>query len=280
MQSCASPGLRAQIGSKPTKTPLQLFFGTDGVWDAAPNVPAEAPRRAASPRKHHRESTAGSALDSTSQAPAAKRPRRATVLDGASAAPAKSGDEMELDEQAVSEDAEHSNDNSRMGHSNLPNGRLDHQDSAPGYSPSEPSNAAAAAATPSPEPKPSTLEIGGSKPTQTNTITDLESKDTQMLETAAQEGLLTAWNPQQANVLVSGGDGVCTLFRWPVHFGDAPATNGSTPTAAPPHTSDLYDNMQGAVVTALAWSPDGQQLAVARHSEASTDTSSDRKSVV
>ena len=150
------------------------------------------------------------------------------------------------------------------------------------------------AALPPPIP---TLASGRSVGMQSDKVTDLRP-ETAVLNLPGKDVTHLHWNPQDPTLLAAGGDALCRIWTLPTsslapdpaRSGLAasgaspvqpPLTPGSAPTAATPgsivtngastaaatfHAFDLPEVVaEEALVTALAWSQDGNRLAVALH---------------
>ncbi|MCJ1381565.1 hypothetical protein MMC17_004676 [Xylographa soralifera] len=104
-------------------------------------------------------------------------------------------------------------------------------------------------ATPTP-----TLTNGRSVGVQSDKVAEL-GPGTTVLRVPETNVTHAAWNPRDPRLLATGGAALCRL--WTLAY--APAA----PTQYTP--IDLFDATQDCFVTSMAWSPDGEYLAVARY---------------
>ena len=111
-------------------------------------------------------------------------------------------------------------------------------------------------ATPTPEPV-LTLNIGESKGVQLDQPIDLADKTSiQGLSTSNQVIMHLAYNPQDPSILAAGGEALARIWQ-------------SSKMAGPADTQgycDILPPSEDSYVSALAWSPNGQVLAIASRS--------------
>ena len=122
-----------------------------------------------------------------------------------------------------------------------------------------------------------TLTNGVSVGVQSDKVTDL-GPETAVLDLAGKNLTQAAWNPKHATLLAAGGRALCQIWSLgsaalaSSRSGTATAVTATTDTATPQNTS--HSNLtisasettelgieSGASVTALAWSPTGEELA-------------------
>lgn len=112
--------------------------------------------------------------------------------------------------------------------------------------------------TPSPEPVP-TLIHGTSIQVQTDKLLDLSPASIVLPLEAHQFTMHTLWNPQYPNILAAGGEALCRLWDIP---------KGSILSSPRPNQYDILFPSDDSLVSAMAWSPDGEILAVATRNAA------------
>ena len=114
-----------------------------------------------------------------------------------------------------------------------------------------------AAGSPTPDrPLVLTLTNGESRGVQSEKVAEL-GPQTSILTVPDQTHVeLTAWNPKDPTILAVGGEALCRLW-----YITRTATSGDSPN----HKSyvDILDPSYGSLVTTMAWSPNGEVLAVA-----------------
>lgn len=191
-------------------------------------------------RKHGRESTAnGLGLDIATSAPAAKRVRRSQGPEGAT-----NGDYMESEQNG---DRVHDEipvpEPVSLSHSP---GREDEKSDVEmddGHAPEQ------ARMTP-------TLTNGHSVGVQSDKVTELGPETTLLTVPDGKHVMHTAWNPQDPSALAVAGDALCRIWN----LAKRPQSSNH------PHQGDFYDLLEPcetALVTTIAWSPNGEVLAVA-----------------
>jgi WD40 repeat protein len=161
------------------------------------------------------------------------------------------------------------------------------------------------APAPAPDPDPTaarmtlalTLTNGQSVGVQSDKVADL-GPETITLSVPDKNVMHTEWNPRHADILAAGGPGLCRIwtdFRSPAGT-IAPASDTQPPPPEPPETPqppqphasqrdqddpnpnparyvDVLDPCDNtSMVTAMAWSPDGEVLAVATQSDITDST--------
>lgn len=138
--------------------------------------------------------------------------------------------------------------------------RLDHESDTNNYSPADPVPSANGMdvddepATPSPEPI-LTLNIGESKGTHIDQPTDLADKTSiHSLSSPNQVIMHLAFNPQDPTILATGGEALARIWQ-------------TAKTAGPLEASQPYRDIlppsDDSYVSAEAWSPNGEVLAIA-----------------
>ena len=119
-------------------------------------------------------------------------------------------------------------------------------------------------ATPTP-----TLTNGRSVGVQSDKVAEL-GPGTTVLSVANTNVTHAAWNPRDPRVLATGGTALCRLWTL-ANVASAPTPpSGDHPDSSPKQymPTDLVDDTAPGFVTSMAWSPDGDYLAVARYSSA------------
>lgn len=230
----------------------------------------ESPR----PRKHRRESAInGYPADvASSQAPAAKRPRRSNGSAATSNGHhAKSSDSMDIDPHAASHAdsiskrdlpaaTAHSPLTIRTGLANQ-NGSTTSTASMEAVDASEVDAHADDDALQA-QPKPNsvavvpTLTNGCSVGVQIDKGAEL-GPETTVLTVPDKNVTHAAWNPRDPALLAAGGDALCRI--WTISGNRAAAAENPNPF------TDLLTSLEPAMVTSMAWSPDGEGLAIAAH---------------
>ena len=229
----------------------------------------ESPR----PRKHRRESTVNGYPGNvaSSQGPAAKRPR---CSNGSAATSnghhAKSSDSMDIDFHSAS----HTDSTSKRdlpaatAHSPLmirtglanQNGSLASA-SVEAVDASEVDAHADDDALQA-QPKPNhatlvpTLTNGCSVGVQIDKVAEL-GPETTVLTVPDKNVTHAAWNPRDPAFLATGGDTLCRI--WTISGFRSASTENPNPF------TDLLASSEPATVTSMAWSPDGESLAIATH---------------
>ena len=94
-----------------------------------------------------------------------------------------------------------------------------------------------------------TLTNGNSVGVQSDKVAEL-GPETTVLDVAGRSVLHTHWNPRHADILATGGDALCRIW-------DVSATGSHQ------QYTDVLDQPDESRVTTMAWSPDGERLAVA-----------------
>ena len=94
-----------------------------------------------------------------------------------------------------------------------------------------------------------TLTNGNSVGVQSDKVAEL-GPETTVLDVAGRSVLHTHWNPRHADILATGGDALCRIWN-------------ISASASHPQYIDILDRPDDSRVTTMAWSPDGELLAVA-----------------
>ena len=117
-------------------------------------------------------------------------------------------------------------------------------------------------ATPSPEPI-LTLNIGESKGTHIDQPVDLADKiSIHSLSSSNQVITYLAYNPQDPDVLATGGEALARIWQ--------PAKSLAGPLEAPHLYNDILPPSDDSYVSAEAWSPDGEVIAIASRNASSS----------
>ena len=229
----------------------------------------ESPR----PRKHRRESTInGYAADvASSQAPAAKRPRRSNGSAATSNGTyAKSSDSMDIDlysashadstsKRDVPAAPAHSPLTIRTGLANQ-NGRTASASMEAVDASEVDAHADDGALQAQPKPNNATLvptlTNGCSVGVQIDKVAEL-GPETTVLTVPDKSVTHAAWNPRDPALLATGGDALCRI--WTISGIRSASTENPNPF------TDLLGSSESATVTSMAWSPDGESLAIATH---------------
>ena len=113
--------------------------------------------------------------------------------------------------------------------------------------------------------RPLTLTNGCSVGVQEDKVAEL-GPGTTVLRVPDKNVTHAAWNPRDPSVLATGGSTLCRI--WTLAY--APATpDSSTSSGVKQYIHlDLFDPMDTAAVTSMAWSPDGEYIAIARYTYA------------
>ena len=208
--------------------------------DEAPSTSRSSPR----PRKHARETTSnGIPVDHLNCEPTAKRSRRSNGIE-ATTSTNGNGDCMELDSS------------------------IEQSGCVPIPIPANDSPAQAAGEAGGMEVEvlrgndeanlTLTLTNGSSVGVQSDKVAEL-GPETTLLSVPDRNVMHTAWNPRDPAILVTGGDALCRIWNWNFKI---------SPNSDCPQHVDLLDPEDLSLVTTLAWSPDGDILAVATRSHA------------
>ena len=250
-----------QPGNRNTSSAATFYFGADPVRasslpdrDHSDDTARESPQQ----RKHARESTVnGLGLDMPTQTPAAKRSRRSNGNDGASNGDRVTQNDMQIDNQngyqypnGPPEPVSPTN-YSPVEDGHDPNGMdIDEEADAPG----------------SPSPNDQlivTLTHGESRGVQSEKVAELGPQSSILTVPDKTHVEHTAWNPKDPTILAVGGEALCRLWHIPrtAAFSDNSAGQQSF--------VDLLDPSYASLVTTMAWSPNGEVLAVATRDDQS-----------
>ena len=209
------------------------------------------PRFSPRPRKHGRETANGLTLELPNSAPAAKRSRRS---NGSSNEAAVNGDDhrgsdsMDVDQNGFS-------------HHEPPEPR------SPIHSPTDEGQTATEGAgmdvdddAPTPEDPRMNLTNGPSVGVQSDKVAEL-GPETSVLSVPQKMVMHTAWNPTDPHLLATAGEALCRIWN----LSAAPSTSPDSPS--PNRYHDCLDPSDDSFVTAMAWSPSGNTLAIATQAE-------------
>ncbi|MCJ1280780.1 hypothetical protein MMC26_000097 [Xylographa opegraphella] len=118
--------------------------------------------------------------------------------------------------------------------------------------------------TPTPTP---TLTNGRSVGVQSDKVAELGPGTTVLRVPEKKNVTHAAWNPRDPRILATGGTALCRL--WTLAYVPAAPTSPSVdaPDGSPKQytPTDLLDGSENCFVTSMAWSPDGEYLAVAHY---------------
>ncbi|KAI4215837.1 MAG: hypothetical protein LQ351_001825 [Letrouitia transgressa] len=203
-------------------------------------------------RKHGRETIAnGLSLDFPTPAPAAKRSRRSNGSSNEVAVngDARGSDSMDLDQNGFSQ---HEPPEPR----------------SPVHSPADEGQTAAEGAgmdvdddAPTPDDPRMNLTNGPSVGVQSDKVVEL-GPETSVLCVPQKIVMHTAWNPTDPQLLATAGDALCRI--WTLSHSPSPNQNHHQQ-----HDQyvDILEPSDSSLVTAMAWSPSGDVLAVATQTE-------------
>ncbi|MCJ1403411.1 hypothetical protein MMC11_006634 [Xylographa trunciseda] len=117
-----------------------------------------------------------------------------------------------------------------------------------------------------------TLTNGRSVGVQSDKVAEL-GPGTTVLRVPDKNVTHAAWNPRDPRILATGGTALCRL--WTLAYSPAPPAAPTQSSAELAEGSpkqytptDLFDSTEHCFVTSMAWSPDGEYLAVARYNAA------------
>ena len=253
--------LAAQPGARESSSAAKFFFGSnpsrasstpkqEQIEDGAPRSPHT--------RKHGRESsTNGLSLDLPPPAPTAKRNRRSNGTEVSTNGHIQSSDAMQIDQNG------HNHSHHERPEPVSP-ANLSPADDAQATNGMDVDEDVDAPSTPTPEEPPLTLTLtnGESKGVQSDKISELGPLTSVLSVPDTAQIMHAAWNPKDPTILAVGGDALCRL--WYISKTAASADN-------PSHKSfvDIHDESYGSLVTTLAWSPNGEILAVATRNDSS-----------
>ena len=117
-----------------------------------------------------------------------------------------------------------------------------------------------------------TLTNGESVGVQSDKVQEL-GPETSLLSVPDKNVMHTAWNPRDPQILATGGEALCRI--WTVSTktsgnGMTPASSGNTTQEQQQQQQNYVDTLDpsdNSMVTTMAWSPDGEVLAVATRSD-------------
>lgn len=214
--------------------------------DACEEEVATKPQMTPPARKHGRESTAnGLGLDIANPAPAAKRIRRshgpeiATNGEKIEIGPNQNGD----GEQQDSEMPEPTSPSCSAGQDDE---KSEDMDVDGGHAPEQ------ARMTP-------TLTNGHSVGVQSDKVAELGPETTLLTVPDGKHVIHTAWNPRDPNILAVAGEALARIWT----IATTSNRSQSPHLAQPADYRDLLDPFETALVTTIAWSPNGEVLAMA-----------------
>ena len=192
-------------------------------------------------RKHGRESTAnGLGLDIPTSAPAAKRVRRSHGSEYAT----PNGHSMEIDQ------------NGERNYDDLEVPEPISSSHSPGLDEEKPDGMEVDRHAPEQARMTPTLNNGQSVGGQSDKVTELASETTLVNFQYGKHVIHTAWNPQDPGILAIAGEALCRIWN----LAKRPPTSDDSP---PGEFHDLLEPSETALVTTIAWSPDGETLAMA-----------------
>jgi len=116
--------------------------------------------------------------------------------------------------------------------------------------------------------RPPTLTNGCSVGVQSDKVAEL-GPGTTVLRVPDKNVTHATWNPRDPSVLATGGSTLCRI--WGLAYAQPSPDPSATVSALKQYTHvDLFDPMDTSFVTSMAWSPDGEYLAIARYTPAPT----------
>ena len=236
-----------------TPTPVALFFGSDIGRGATQPIDNQPDDDAASPlysaRKYRRNSAInGHSLDLPTSAPTPKRTRRSNGTEGTNPDP------MQVDRDGFDD-----------GHGEPPDSDSPGNDSVAedvqvnGMDVDGEADASITGQDPQFVP---TLIDGQSIGIQSDKVHDL-ADHTSILTMPDRDNIMhTAWNTREPPILAIGGDALCRIWPNIKTAARADKTNDNS-------FFDVLSPTASSLVTSMAWSPDGERLAVATRADAS-----------
>ncbi|KAL6717538.1 hypothetical protein ACLMJK_005453 [Lecanora helva] len=252
-----------QPGNRNTSA-ATLFFGAESARASSlPNRDQndDDVRNSPRQRKHPRESNVnGLGLDLPAQTPAPKRNRRSNGTDNTSSTTTNgdrtANDNMQIDNQDGYDYANEPPEPVSPTHyssvedAQTMNG-MDIDDDATAHH------------SPTPDQQLTlTLTNGESKGVQSDKVDQLGPQTSILTVPDNTHVEHTAWNPKDPTILAVGGEALCRLW-----YISKSASSGDNPN----HKSyiDILDPSYGSLVTTMAWSPNGETLAVATRDDSS-----------
>ena len=225
---------------------MEAYFGTVEGRRASLAIRGRAEDEAGpskGPRKHGRNGiTNGLSLDLPVNGPLPKRSRRSETQASTN------GDSMQIDQNGYHDRQENgtsSNNYSPADNVSANGMEIDEQP-----------------ATPTPEPT-FTLTNGESRGIQSEKPVDLTDKASiQTLSSSIQAIMHLAYNPQDPTIIAAGGEALARIWQ-------TPKTAGTTDSTQ--NYQDILPPTNDSLVSSMAWSPDGEYLAVASHHASSPD---------
>lgn len=211
--------------------------------DACEDEVATKPQATPPARKHGRESTAnGLGLDIATSAPAAKRIRRSSHGPEL----ATNGEKIEIGQNGDGEqqDSEMPEPISASCSAGQEDEKSEDMEMDGGHAPEQ------ARMMP-------TLTNGHSVGVQSDKVAELGPETTLLTVPDGKHVTHTAWNPRDPNILAVAGEALARI--WNV----ATKRSQSSDLAQPAEYHDLLDPFETALVTTVAWSPNGEVLAIA-----------------
>jgi len=116
--------------------------------------------------------------------------------------------------------------------------------------------------------RPPTLTNGCSVGVQSDKVAEL-GPGTTVLRVPDKNVTHATWNPRDPSVLATGGSTLCRI--WSLAYAQATPDSADNTSGVKQYSHvDLFDPMDTAFVTSMAWSPDGEYLAIARYTPAPT----------
>ena len=113
--------------------------------------------------------------------------------------------------------------------------------------------------------RPPTLTNGCSVGVQSDKVAEL-GPGTTVLRVPDKNVTHATWNPRDPSVLATGGSTLCRI--WSLAYAQ-PSPETATSSGWKQYThADMFDPMDTSFVTSMAWSPDGEYLAIARYTPA------------